>query len=315
MEESKKVATVTERLQLIFPVNLFKKYVKKYFKDHHMESPNFKNGHMILAGLNEVLIVKLLQATIKEMKKNNVGLYDVEFNNIRQGILLDSTLRPAFLTYLDTYREFDYETMYPVPKKKVIEVIQKLDKAVLLDAKAYQLLVYFLNVVTQNIVYISQMILNLKQRKSLDDNIILSALQIEFKHGDMWVDDIKKILEPLIGRIADIKRENKKDKPAKEKKAEADAEAKEADSESDDDDDDDDADDEDEDEKKDTKQKLNKDKKEEHPDSDDEKDTKKSKDGKVKPGKKKDQNNSDDEKDSKKEKDQKAKPGKKKDKS
>jgi hypothetical protein len=154
VETNIKRTKLTEKANLLFNVNLYKKWLVNFYKQNNMTTDSDNNSipklngiHVAFAAVSQVLCDVVLNESITHLSSENSGLFNISRPAIRYAVLLNSDLRHLFVRSMEKFdKDMIYDDQYCLPKKEVLQFIEHtMGKNIIsLDNKAYNLLAYLL---------------------------------------------------------------------------------------------------------------------------------------------------------------------------
>jgi hypothetical protein len=180
--DSKAVNQQTASAGLTLSVTAFKAWMKEYIG----QPVKFSGGHIVLTAVNETLWRYLIEQALKEVAKDNAGLYTLTRPSVRNTVLLNQDLNLFFGPRFEQYdQDMKYGSQYCITHKVVTQFInEECGKNVNYDDQTYHLLVFLLLKASSTLTTASYKMMQYAGRKSIDDRAVLTALELYFG-GDL----------------------------------------------------------------------------------------------------------------------------------
>ena len=180
--ETKAVNQQTADAGLTLSVTAFKAWMKEYIG----QPVKFSGGQIVLTAVNETLWRYLIEQALKEVAKDNSGLYTLTRPAVRNTILLNPDLNLFFGSRFEQYdQDMKYGSQYCISHKVVTQFINdECGKNVNYDDLTYHLLVFLLLKASSTLTTAAYKMMQYANRKSIDDRAILTSLELYFG-GDL----------------------------------------------------------------------------------------------------------------------------------
>ena len=228
------------RTNLYFNTTQIKKYIitkinnenmtisKNIIDKEHPENKERKdiniscgNSIFALSALMDTILQYIMNEVIKNIEKNDIGLYDVKYNMIEKEIYKNNDMRYNFINYILSFNEknINYTGLFIFNDKVIRDFIdERYTKTIKLDNKSINFFSYILIDVLNEIVNNAYILMKYYDKTQMNSNIILHICMIKFK-GD-FMNTIKIRLEDTMNLIEQINEENRKLNEKKKKKEE-----------------------------------------------------------------------------------------------
>ena len=180
--ETKAVNQQTADAGLTLSVTAFKAWMKEYIS----QPVKFSGGHIVLTAINETLWRYLIEQALKEVAKDNAGLYTLTRPSVRNTVLLNPDLNLFFGSRFEQYdQDMKYGSQYCITHKVITQFINdECGKNVNYDDHTYHLLVFLLLKASSMLTNAAYKMMQYAGRKSIDDRAVLTALELYFG-GDL----------------------------------------------------------------------------------------------------------------------------------
>jgi hypothetical protein len=165
---------------LTLSVTAFKSWMKEFIGGE--QTVKFSGGHIVLTSVNETLWKYLIEQTLKEVAKDNAGLYTLTRPAVRNAVLLNPDLNLFFGTRFEQFdNDMKYGSQYCVNQKTVAKFInEECGKNVNYDDSTYHLFVFLLLKASSSLTTAAHKMMQYANRKSVDDRAVLTALDLYF---------------------------------------------------------------------------------------------------------------------------------------
>jgi len=183
--EVKAVNQQTASAGLTLSVTAFKAWMKEYLG----QPVKFSGGHIVITAVNETLWRYLIEQTLKEVTKDNAGLYTLTRPAVRNAILLNQDLKYFFGAQFEQFdQDMKYGSQYCIPHKVIAQFInEKCGKNINYDDPTYQLFVFLLLKASSVLTTTAFEMMQYANRKSIDDRAVLAALKLHFNNDLLHV--------------------------------------------------------------------------------------------------------------------------------
>lgn len=168
---------------LSFNVLITKKHLKKYYVNMDLPIPKFRGSHIALTSVLETLYGYCLGQISLAVKESKDGLKHVTVPIVRTVFVLDEHLKPLYDMYNDKFdNNNDYITSLPLLSKELKQYSNAhVGVEYNLTNKGLNYICYYLNTVFNDIVEISNHVIDCSKKKTLDVQVIDCAVAIAFR--------------------------------------------------------------------------------------------------------------------------------------
>lgn len=198
-----KVPELTTRLQLVFNINNFRRWMKDYYTNNEMlivftkkdknetelKAPSLRGAYVAIASLTEILCQELLTRTAMRSNKDQTGLYSLSKQALLDEIKTDKELDYVFGRYANRYTDGSEYKFANIDLKQIRHYVDRniggniklshesKDK----NPKFFNFLIYLVMSVAIEVTELSYAMCVYAKKKSIDFRVVEEAIKFLFK--------------------------------------------------------------------------------------------------------------------------------------
>ena len=168
---------------LTLSVTAFRTWMKNFVSDGDKSSSlKFSGGQIVLTSFNEILCKYIIEQALSDVGKDSAGLYTLTRPVLRNTVLLNNELAVFFQGRFDKYdQEMKYGSQYCINQKIMTSFInENCGKNINYDDNTYHMIIFLLLKASSVITTTAFKMMQYAKRKTLDENAVITAIDIYF---------------------------------------------------------------------------------------------------------------------------------------